>query len=56
MNEEDKIAWIDEENRFHAIEESIKQTHTYVKCNYKKPGCFCRILVVDCCYYCKIIE
>ena len=27
MNEEDKIAWIDEENKSHAIEESIKQTH-----------------------------
>ena len=56
MNEEDKIAWIDEENRFHAIEESIKQTHTYVKCNYKQSGCSCRILGVNCCYYCKIIE
>lgn len=29
MNEEDKIAWIDEENKSHAIEESIKQTHIY---------------------------
>lgn len=30
MNEEDKLAWIDEENKFHAAEESIKQTHTYL--------------------------
>lgn len=44
MNEEDKIAWIDEENKFHAIEECIKQTHTYVKCKYKQSGFPCRIL------------
>ena len=46
MNEEGKIAWIDEETKFHAIEESIKQTHTYVKCNYKQSGYSCRILDV----------
>ena len=37
MNEEDKIAWIDEEKRFHAIEESIKQTHTHTKNAYMQP-------------------
>ena len=43
MNEEDKLAWIDEENKFHAAEESIKQTHTYAKYNYAQSKHSCRI-------------
>lgn len=56
MNAEDQHAWMDEENKSHATEESIKQTHTHLKCNYKHSGHSCRIMDANSCYYCKIFQ